>query len=476
MTELVLRIIVEHATPGSHPGAVPVLVVQGGSPMQPMPRDGLAFDWTGMLERYLTWGRTQGGKTGGPWSPDHLRQTTKRCQWWVEKLAREPFDLGSLPLARLEELAQAIGRRFDRRGKVLPVAPKTRKDYLAALLAWRTWAERRDLIRIPVPDPLRALRKPSGEAETEWRGLTAEEFQQLLAVAPMGRREIYSVMALTGLRRREFRDLKVKYFDKANQRLVIPAGGSAIGGTKNAKKAYVPLPPCVFEFVAKRAQHKEPDDDLYVFSKTALSRKFGEDCEAAGIQRVTPEGKAVLHGMRDTAASVLQQMGYSLTLAAKFVRHGDERLTRKRYTNISADEIGSAAAALGDRLGIALEPTEARDAANPASPCPSQPVCNQEVSEVKNGGRTGTRTPPRDGVSYNFIFPNGLGLPQGASFGQQVGALIDAALRLPEARRADGLRTIEEVLKQLAAIPPDEPVNITSQVIKIEPARPEGSA
>jgi len=352
-----------------------VLAIPGGTAMPhtpvlaPAPQPENLAD---LLAQYLAWGRAQGGKRGQPWQKDHLRQTERRCGWWLEKLTAERASLGALPLTVVERLSPQVGRCFDRRGKVKPVAPKTRKDYLAALLTWRTWAEKRDLIRIPVPDPLRALRKPSGDPETEWRGLTPGEFQALLHAAPLNRREIYAVMALTGLRRREFRELKAGYLDRASQSLVIPASA-----TKNGKPARIPLPPQVYPLVAARAARKDADEDLYVFSKDALTRFFVSDCAAAGIERITPEGKATLHGMRDTASTVLQQLGYSLSLASKFCRHGDERLTRKRYTQVRAAELADAGAALGEKLGVGgmLQPVRGmRSVPVPQHPNPAPQV------------------------------------------------------------------------------------------------------
>ena len=444
--ELVLRIIVDTSNSGGR-----VITVEPGGSTMPAPKTEPSL--RELYDQYIAWGTVMGGRTpGDPWSHDHLRQTTKRCLWWIEKLEHERAGLGSLQLLLVERLAQVVGRRFDRRGKVIPVAPKTRKDYIGALLAWRTWAEGRDLIRIPVPDPLRALRKPSGDPETEWRGLTADEFRRLLDVAPLVRRRIYAVMALTSLRRRELRDLKVKFFDAPNSRFVIPPKGN-----KNGKPSIVPIAPQIFEIVEAWAKGKDGEDELIRFSKDALTRAYNADCDTAGIVRESPEGKAQLHGMRDTASTVLQQLGYGLSLASKFNRHGDERITRKRYTNISAAEVAGAAAALGDHLlgvrgmavnvrGTQSDPTLSDPSAQ-ANPIPDQDVQDQ------NGGRRGTRTPLEQPIIIvNVMAPSGSTFPheKGTEFGLVVNELWRAWASMDEAGRAEFVQR----MGLAAAVPP----------------------
>ena len=508
--ELVLRIIVETDTPGQ-PGTVQVLTQpQGGiampasaAPVSAAPAVQAEPRLRELLDQYLAWGRIQGGNSGGPWCKDHERQTRNRCGWWLEKLNAERAALGPLPLVLVEQLAQKVGRILDRKGRVKPVAQKTRRDYLCALLTWRTWCEMRDLIRIPSPDPLRALRKPSAEPETEWRGLTADEFQRLLGVASLARREMYSMMALTGLRRREFRELKVRFLDKARQRLMIP-----VPGNKNGKASIVPLPPQIYPLVEKRAEGKTGDEDLYVFKKDWLTRMFDRDCEAAEIERVTPEGKAVLHGMRDTASSVLQQMGYSLSLACKFARHGDERLTRKRYTNISATEVAGAAADLGDRLNIA-DLMNLSDPASPAAPAfqaePRMPKRrgiaetrrdtlepqslrapeakpDSVVVKEEHGGRGGIRTPQVPPIVILNVLPNyGLADPRqmqeqfAGGVGQGLGELAGVLAVLPVERQGEAVRALLEVARAFASAPAGEAVLLTTQLLQIDSAAARGA-
>lgn len=500
MTEIVLRIIFETGNSGARLVAEP----QGGTVMQtpsaapaaeqqPEPLSKAQPRLRDLFDRYMAWGRIRGSKDGQhPWSKEHERSVKCRCGWWCDRLSAERADLGTLPLLLVEELSQKVGKVLDGKGRVVPVAGKTRHDYLAALLTWRTWAEKRDLIRIPDPDPLRALRNVSPEPEVEWRGLNPDEFFKLLSVAPIARREKYAVMALTSLRRREFRDLKVKYLDRENKRLVIPPRGN-----KNGKPSIVPLPPQVFPLVEKRAEGKGPDEDLYVFKVDWLTRMFDRDCEEAGIERKTPEGYAVLHGMRDTASSVLQRLGYGLSLACKFNRHGDERITRKHYTNISAQEVAEAGADLGDHLNVAgllgiPEPAAPAPAAQPALAQPSAqnvPTGRRDASprapehkpesgveDFQHGGRGGIRTPCNPPIVILNVLPEyGLANPRGmqgqfaGGLGQGLGELAGVLAGLPSERQGDAVRALVEAARAFASAPPGD-VQLTTQLIQIDSA------
>ena len=39
-----------------------------------------------VIKEYLTYGRSQGGKRGAPWSFDHARKRESHLNWWIKRL------------------------------------------------------------------------------------------------------------------------------------------------------------------------------------------------------------------------------------------------------------------------------------------------------------------------------------------------------------------------------------------------------
>jgi len=353
--EIVLRIQLLGVTPNGE-SAIQVLAIPGGTampqtpvlapaPLQPPPNK-----WFDLLDKYLEWGRLHGGKRGGPWTPVHCTQNKFRLGWWGRKF--EGLSPESIALEHIEaRLAEIPGRTV--KGKVKPSTTKTRRDYVRMLLTFRRWCHVRNLIRIPDPDPLAALRTPDGEPEVEYRALTVPEFKALMAVAPAKRKIYYAILALTGLRVGELRKILAGWVDLDAKCIFSPQLAN-----KNRKKGYIPLSPTVHAIFAAAMEGKAPTERVFGLSQNFLNRKFHADLKEAGIPLHSPQGKAALHGMRDTASTVLQdELGFSLSAACDFLRHSDERITRKRYTSISIERKREAACALdGALMGAGLNP------------------------------------------------------------------------------------------------------------------------
>lgn len=314
----VVRVVTE-PTPGGTAMPAPAL------PAVPQPVTPLAA----LAPQYLAWGKREGGRGKRPWDAEHARHVGARLRWWLERFTS--FD--ELNLARVEELLGTLrGRRIGKK-PAPPASGKTKKDYIGAMLTFRDWAIRYDHYVMPAKDPLRAFEMPDAEPELPFRALSLDEYRRLLAVASPLRRELYEAMALTGLRRMELRGLKVGWLDKSGGKLVIPSPD-----TKARKRSVLSLPPGLLAKMIARAQGKRADEDLYPFHAETLSKEFPKDLRRASIEPVNAEGKASLHGMRDTASTLLQQqLGYALTDAQKFLRHASPEITAKRYTNFGLE-------------------------------------------------------------------------------------------------------------------------------------------
>ncbi|MCZ7648125.1 MAG: site-specific integrase [Planctomycetota bacterium] len=283
-----------------------------------------------LFDEYMAWGRVQGGKGKRAWSVDHETHVRGRLEWWIERLG--VYQLEDVTLRQVEEAVQSLRGRT-KRGETKPASGKTKKDYLFSLLAFRRWAADRDLIRIPDKDPLRALEIPDHQPERPYRALTADEYRRLLNAASPFRAEIYEALTLSGLRSGELRRVRASMLDKAHQRIILPPRS-----TKNRKVAMVPIPSVLWGKLLERARSKEPDEPLYTYNRQSLSQEFIRDLAVAGIPRDTAEGRASVHGLRDTAATILQQqLGADVATAQRFLRHSSPGITLERYTSVSQD-------------------------------------------------------------------------------------------------------------------------------------------
>ena len=64
--------------------------------------------------------------------------------------------------------------------------------------------------------------------------------------------------------------------------------------------------------------------------------------EAAGIPKVTKEGKLDFHGLRTTCATLLVESGASVKETQVIMRHSDPRLTMNIYAKVRQGTVGDA--------------------------------------------------------------------------------------------------------------------------------------
>jgi integrase len=438
-----------------------VISMAGGQPtvLVATPMEGLtmretlsapAITWGELIEKYLAWGREQGGKGGGSWNTIHEGQAAYRLGWWGERLAF------ILPNAiRLEQIDQFMPKVPGRtvKGKVLPSSPKTKRDYVRMLLAFRRWCHVRQLARRSDPDPLEAQRTPNGEPEMEYRALSIDEFKALLRVAPSNRRELYIILALTGLRIGQLQKVRKSWVDLEARCIHSPRLA-----VKKRKRVVTAMSPAVTDYFRARMEGKGDEDLLFKFSQNFLNRKFHQDLKEAGISLFTPEGKAALHGMRDTASTVLQEeCGFSLSAASKFLDHGDERITRRSYTSIDLKRKHEAAGALEGALVEGSNPAaqsgEGLIQSGQRAPWANNPQRYDlaEVGAAIMERVKGIEPSIRHHVTVNINLPNGLSDSEQADariIAERIGEYIYALLSLPQAAQmgahAAALLTLSE--------------------------------
>ena len=99
-----------------------------------------------MVEEYLAWGESQGGRNGKPWGKTHARNRQSQLDWWQERLGLVTLaDLDGI-LPRVEEAL----RELQAQGR----AGKTMANYAESLGAFCDWCVKRGYLD---NDPLAAL-------------------------------------------------------------------------------------------------------------------------------------------------------------------------------------------------------------------------------------------------------------------------------------------------------------------------------
>jgi integrase len=250
-----------------------------------------------------------------------------RLKWWGKVLAVQ--FLSDLTLAKVETTFASLAG-----------APKTKINYIQSLGAFLKWCKDHQYVREVFTTK---VTRPEGGNIEEWRALTVDEARKLIQAAPQRRKLLYEVALLTGLRVGEIRALTVGNVDVINSCLRTNI-------TKNKKMAVQPLPAELARKLAEVANGKMPSERLLRLP-CHPDRRFTTDAEHAGIQIVTPEGRAVFHSLRKCYITALQECaGATLVEAQKLARHSTPMLTANVYTRPAQTRLGSLVEILGKLL------------------------------------------------------------------------------------------------------------------------------
>ena len=99
-----------------------------------------------IIDKYLAWGKSQGGRGGKPWGKEHLRKRTSITNWWKNQLKLEVMaDLKGI-LASVEDILRSLQNK-NRSGKTL-------QNYAETLNSFCIWCVKRGYLR---ENPLRDL-------------------------------------------------------------------------------------------------------------------------------------------------------------------------------------------------------------------------------------------------------------------------------------------------------------------------------
>jgi integrase len=153
----------------------------------------------------------------------------------------------------------------------------------------------------------------------------------IIATVPPRWRLPLRVLAETGLRVGELRDLEWRDVDLASSRFRIR------GGKTKAARRWVPVPEAVMEAVAETCP---PDDRTPVrrvfagFTPDVAKNVMARACKAAGIAHYHP------HDLRHRYASVQVARGVPVTELAAALGHTKKSMTLDVYSHVLLDERG----------------------------------------------------------------------------------------------------------------------------------------
>lgn len=313
-----------------------------------------------LVDEYLRWGATQGGRGGRPWSQTHLKNRKQVFRFWQREIAFDYLaDLeGCLP--QVERALQDLAGR-GRSGKTLAA-------YAEGLRAFCRWCLNREYID---SDPLRHLAPFDKTPKTRRRALTPEEIRQLLEVAPFHRALLYQIALVTGLRRRELLLLERHHVDEKHGGVILDAAT-----TKNRRPGFQPLPNDLLARVVAFANSGEPlrlwekergkcrtwnpPEDPLLFVRRHGERALDGDLEKAGIPKHTAEGKIDFHSLRTSYATMLfSEVRADAKTVQDLMRHQDPTLTMNTYARPREDRKAEAVEALAQVLfGEPAAPSE----------------------------------------------------------------------------------------------------------------------
>ena len=213
--------------------------------------------------------------------------------------------------------------------KKKPPSDRTIDQYLEVVKRFLTWccSQNPPYLEANPLDGLRKIQKPKRVRRR--RALSLEELRRLLAAA--GPREpVYTIAALTGLRKDELRQLQWRDV-RLDQ--VKPAIQLRPEANKSRREDRVPLNDQATAVLrALRPMNAAPLDPVFASIPTLDTLK--RDLKKAGISYKDEEGRQFdFHSFRYCFATMLANANVPIRTAIELMRHKDPRLTLQIYTD-----------------------------------------------------------------------------------------------------------------------------------------------
>jgi len=288
---------------------------------------------TEVIEEYLAWGKSQGGRGGMAWGVGHARMREAHLKWWVKRLGlKRVADLDDI-LAKTEEAL----RELQNKGR----AGKTLQNYRECISSFCNWAVSRGYL---YETPMKNSIGFDTTAKSKRRAMTEEEIWKLLDACNPKHRLTYEVAFLSGLRANELRSLKVAHLDFKRGGIWLDAEW-----TKNRKPGFQNLPSHLMEKLKDRERNMDRESAL-LYIPSHPGRELDKDLGRAGIPKWTPEGKIDFHAIRVTYTTLVVESGANVKEAQDLLRHSTPDLTMNTYARSRQERLSELAEAVGERV------------------------------------------------------------------------------------------------------------------------------
>lgn len=319
-----------------------------------------------VVEEYLEWGNTKGGRKKHPWSATHARDRRSVLSWWMDRLNLKALaDVEDcLPhvekaLAELRNTGREHPRQKRRTGGN-PLTGKTLNEYASALKAFCQWCTHRSR-RYLTHNPLDGFENFDSMPSFVRRELEQIELTALLDTAPLYLRLLFETALCSGLRRGELRALTLDHLSRAKSTLRIDANRD-----KARERRHQILPMRLLEPLLEFARSGEPErlyalhyrgekaKELAIPEKPLLfvpvhtARALKRVALRAGVEIENGEGKIDFHALRTAYINMLIASGADPKTVMELSRHATASVTFKHYGRANAGRMTQAAEAVGE--------------------------------------------------------------------------------------------------------------------------------
>ncbi len=260
--------------------------------------------------------------------PEHFKLASRRLGWLLEqtKISR----LSQLRVSLVESALKIL--RDEGRGD------QTVAHYATVWKSFSKWAWKDRRTRT---DLLADLDPPKVVTTSKRSALTADQASRLIEATRRGPRRrgmngedrawLYTLAAITGLRRGELQALTPESFDLEGNPPVVRLPGF---DTKNSCEAIQPLPSHVVQDLRSWLAEKPAGHSLWPRVSNTASM-IRADLKVAGI---APEPYD-FHSLRHTYVSAIVQCGGSVKDSMELARHHDADLTFNRYAHARLEDL-----------------------------------------------------------------------------------------------------------------------------------------
>lgn len=313
-----------------------------------------------------------------------------------ESLSEMTHERVESAIAKMRDTAEIL-KREENKGRGFGAT--TFNHYLSAFESFGRWLYESHRVDA---NPFRGFHRMNTHVDVrkQRRSLTPTELSQLIQAARNStktiqcydgetRARIYTVAALTGLRRSEIATLTPKSFTGVGKDAMLKVLASC---SKHRREDNIPVHRSLSSQLHDWLIDAEPDKPLFPkLDKRKTFRMIAKDLEQAGIAYKNDDGDADFHALRHTFISQLLQDGATVIEAKNLARHSDVQMTM-RYSHVEQKRQRDAL----DKLEFGTIQDESGTTLGPHVCHNVSPVGHKENQESEKNDGLDKKKPPHD--------------------------------------------------------------------------------